>query len=126
MKVKRISWVGIGTDSFDETLTFFTEMLGLTAKIVDPHGVAMLGVGDDQLLELFGPGTQGRALTVPPVVAFEVDDVAAAHDELSTRNIELIGDIGRWNGFEWFYFRGPDDHIYAIKKTPPPGWETTA
>jgi len=81
----------------------------------------MLAVGDDQMIELFGPGTGGRAPTNPPVVAFEVDDVAAAREELMGRKVATIGDIGRWNGFEWLYFRGPDDHVYVVKKTPPPG-----
>lgn len=126
MQVKGISWVGVGTDSFDASLRFFTDILGLTAKIVDPHGVAMFQVGDGQLLELFGPGTGGRALTSPPVIAFEVDDVPAAQAELIAKGVEVIGDIGAWNGFEWLYFRGPDGHVYALKKTPPDGWEASA
>lgn len=126
MQVKGISWIGVGTDTFQPTLDFFTTVMGLEPKIVDPRGVAMLTVGDGQILELFGPGTGGRALTSPPVIAFEVDDVSAAHAELITKGVEVIGDVGAWNGFEWLYFRGPDDHIYAVKKTPPPGWEDTA
>lgn len=126
MRVTGISWVGVGTDSFDASLSFFTDILGLTPKIVDPRGVAMLRVGDRQLLELFGPGTGGRALTSPPVLAFEVDDVPAAQAELIAMGVETIGDIGAWNGFEWLYFRGPDSHVYALKKTPNDGWEDTA
>lgn len=125
MGVKGISWVGVGTDSFDTSLRFFTDILGPTAKIVDPRGVAMLQVGDGQLLELFGPGTGGRALTSPPVIAFEVDDVTAAQAELIAKEVEVIGDIGAWNGFEWLYFRGPDGHVYALKKTPSDGWEAS-
>ena len=126
MKIRRISWVGVGTNSFDASLSFFTDILGLSPKIVDPRGVAMLQVGDGQLVELFGPGTGGRVLTSPPVVAFEVDDVFAAKAELIAKSVEIIGDIGTWNGFEWLYFRGPDGHVYALKKTPADGWEDTA
>jgi len=123
VKVKGISWLGIGTDSFQGTLRFFTDVLGLEAMIVDDSNVAMLKAGD-QVVEIFGPGTRGRERTSPPVVAFEVDDVAAARDELADCGIETIGEIGMWNGFEWLYFRGPDGHVYVIQKTPPPGWET--
>ncbi len=126
MKVKGISWVGVGTDAFERTLDFFTTVLNLETRVVDPRGVAMLKVGEGQILELFGPGTGGRALTSPPVIAFEVDDVAAARAELITKDVEVIGEVGAWNGFEWLDFCGPDDHIYAVKKTPPSGSEATA
>ena len=125
MKVKGLSWVGVGTDDFPGTLAFFTNVLGLEPAVVDERGVAMLHAGDGQVLEIFGPGTSGRARTASPVVAFEVEDVGAAKAELVARGVEVLGDIGAWNGFEWLYFRSPDGHVFAIKKTPPSGWETT-
>lgn len=123
MQIKGLSWVGVGTDSFRATVEFFTEVLGLKIALSDPRGVAMLHLGDGQVLEIFGPGTSGRDRTAQPVVAFEVDDVIAAKEELLAHDVELIGDVGSWNGFEWLYFRGPDSHVYAIKKTPPAGWD---
>ena len=126
MKVKGISWVGVGTDDFGGALAFFTEVLGLKAAVVDERGVALLHAGDGQVLEIFGPGTSGRRLNSPPAIAFEVDDVSQARDELVRAGVEVIGDIGRWNGFEWVYFRSPDGHVLSVKKTPPAGWETTA
>lgn len=125
MKVKGYSWVGVGTDDFDATLSFFSRVMGLEPVVVEDRGVAILKVSDGQVLEIFGPGTQGRELTFPPIVAFEVDDVAAARDELLLQGIEVIGDIGSWNGFEWLKFRGPDGHIFALQKTPASGWEET-
>ncbi|HEY0445381.1 MAG TPA: VOC family protein [Allosphingosinicella sp.] len=123
MKVKGISWLGVGTDRFEETLRFFTDVLGL--PVVARGGeVAMLRAGEDQVVEIFGPGSPTSRLTSPPVASFEVEDVAAARAELEGHGVELIGETGAWNGFEWQYFRGPDGHVYAVKKTPPPGWET--
>ena len=55
----------------------------------------------DKFLEVFGPGTRGRELTSPPVVAFEVEDVAAAREELLLHGVGIVGDVGSWNGFEW-------------------------
>lgn len=81
MKVKGISWVGVGTDQFERTLTFFTDVLGLEPAVVDERGVAILHAGEGQVVEIFG-GTSGRALTSPPAVAFEVEDVAEARDAL--------------------------------------------
>jgi catechol 2,3-dioxygenase-like lactoylglutathione lyase family enzyme len=126
MRVKGISWAGVGTDDFARSLAFFTTVLGLEPAVVDDRGVAILHAGGGQLLELFGPGTSGRSLTSPPAFAFEVEDVEAARQELIDQGVEVIGEIGRWNGFEWLYFRSPDGHVLAIKKTPPPGWELTA
>ena len=126
MKVKGYSWVGVGTDNFDDTVAFFSKVMGLSTVVLDERGVAILKVADGQVLEVFGPGTQGRELTSPPVVAFEVDDVAAARDELLRNGVEVLGAIGSWNGFEWLKFRGPGGHIFALQKTPPTGWEETA
>jgi catechol 2,3-dioxygenase-like lactoylglutathione lyase family enzyme len=125
VNVNGYSWVGVGTDSFEETVSFFSNVMGLPIVVVDDRGVAMLKVSDGQFLEVFGPGTQGRELTAPPVVAFEVDDVGAAREELIAQGIEVLGDTGSWNGFEWLKFRGPEGHIYALQKTPPAGWEET-
>ena len=123
MQVKGISWVGVGTDTFDETVNFFTSVLGLEVALLQKP-VAMLHAGEGNIVEIFGEGsTRGKALNTPPVVAFEVDDVHAARVELLNNNVELIGDVGEWNGFQWLYFRGPDGYTFAIKKTPAPGWE---
>lgn len=118
MKVKGYSWCGVGTDDFEATLSFFTKVTGLRLIEAEERGVAMLSVADGQILEVFGPGTQGRKLTSPPVLGFEVDDIAAARDELLRHDVEILGDIGSWNGFEWIKFRGPDGHIFALQKTP--------
>jgi catechol 2,3-dioxygenase-like lactoylglutathione lyase family enzyme len=124
--VKGYSWVGVGTDDFDGTLSFFSTIMGLSPVVVEERGVAILKVSDGQVLEVFGPGTQGRQLTFPPIVAFEVEDVAAAREELLLHEVEVLGEIGSWNGFEWLKFRGPDGHIFAVQKTPPTGWEETS
>lgn len=125
VKIKGFSWVGVGVADFEAALSFFTDTLGLKPAVVDARGVAMLEVAEGQILEIFGPGTKGHELTRPPVVAFEVDDVAAAFDALLAKNVEMLGDIGRWNGFEWAYFRGPEGRIFAIKKTPA-DWQNSA
>ena len=114
-------------DDFARSLAFFTDVLGLRTAAVDgERGVALLHAGEGQVVEIFGPGTRGHTLTSHPVVAFEVEDVAEARDELVRRGVEVLGEIGSWNGFEWLYFRSPDGHVFSVKKTPPPGWEDTA
>lgn len=126
MRVTGYSWVGVGVDDFEGALSFFTDVMGLRPIVIAEHGVAILEVAEGQLLEIFGPGTKGHELNSPPVVAFEVDDVAAARDELLAHNVEMLGDVGSWNGFEWAYFRGPAGRVFSIKKTPSAGWENAA
>lgn len=122
IKVKGISWVGIGTEAFEETVAFFTDVLGLEIALIEKP-VAMLHAGSGNIVEIFGQGsTRGKALNSPPVVAFEVDDVPAARERLVARGVKLIGDIGTWNGFEWLYFRGPEGYIFSVKKTPHSDW----
>ena len=117
MEVKGISWVGVGTDDFDQTLTFFTDVLGLKPALVE-GSVAMLRAGPGQIVEVFGEGsTRGKALNSPPAIAFEVDDVAAARDELIAMGVEVVGEMGSWNDHEWLYFRGPENYMFAVKKT---------
>ena len=126
MRVKGLSWLGVGVDDFGSALSFFEDTLGLKRMAVDERGVAILEIADGQLLEIFGPGTKGAERTSPPVAAFEVDDVDAACAELRDRGIEMVGEIGRWNGFEWAYFRGPGGYLFSVKRTPPRGWEETS
>ena len=117
MNVKGVSWVGVGTDHFDQTLGFFTDVLGLEPALIE-GSVAMLRAGSGQIVEVFGEGsTRGKALNSPPAIAFEVDDVPAARDELAAKGVEIVGEIGSWNGHEWLYFRGPENYMFAIKKT---------
>ena len=125
MKVKGLAWVGVGTDDYERTLRFFTDTMGLAVAVARDRQ-AILHVGEGQQLEIFGRDGPGKTLNSPPTVAFEVDDVAAARDELLAAGIELIGEIGRWNGFEWLYFRSPDGHVFEVQKAPPPGWEKSA
>jgi len=50
----------------------------------------------------------------------DVDDIAAAREELAAANVELIGELVWANelfdnpnmaGFGWFFFRGPDGNV---------------
>ena len=114
MKVKGFAWAGLATEDFERSLRFFTEVLGLPVE-VQTDDVAILTVGPGQQLEIFGGDHPGKRLTANPVVAFEVDDMETARQELLDAGIELIGDVGSWNRFQWQYFRSPDGHILEIK-----------
>ncbi len=117
MKVKGYAWAGLATDDFERSLRFFTEVLGLQVETMGDE-LAILTVGPRQQLEIFGKDGPGKRLNATPTIAFEVDDFDAARQELLAAGVELVGDVGRWNGFEWQYFRTPDGHLFEIKRVP--------
>ncbi|HKX91058.1 MAG TPA: VOC family protein [Sphingomicrobium sp.] len=119
MKVRGFAWAGLATDNFDRSLRFFTKVLGLPVETLG-EDLAILTVGPGQQLEIFGGDNPGRLLNVTPTIAFEVEDFAAAREELVSAGVELVGDVGRWNGYEWQYFRSPDGHLFEIKRVPQP------
>ena len=117
MKVKSFSWVGIGTEDFEASMRFFRDLLGMDVW-AQGEQQAILKTTSGQQLEIFGRDEREKELTASPVVAFEVDDFDAAREELLAAGVELIGEVGRWNGFAWQYFRSPDGHIFEIKTSP--------
>jgi catechol 2,3-dioxygenase-like lactoylglutathione lyase family enzyme len=116
VRVKCFSWVGVSTDEFDRSLRLFRDVLGLEVW-VQGEEQAILKTASGQQLEIFGRVDRDKQLTASPVVAFEVDDLEAAREELRVAGIELIGQVGRWNGFAWQYFRSPDGHIFELKSS---------
>ena len=126
MKITGFSWRGVGVDDFDAALGFFRDVMGLRLAVESDTGVAIFQVADRQVLEIFGPATAGKERTTPPVMAFEVEDIGAARRELAAAGVELIGELGSWNSFEWQYFVGPGGHTPAFKTTTDDGWEKTA
>ena len=120
MKIRRIGWFGTRTDRFDETTRFFGTVLGLRIHHAEP-GFAMFALpeADGDYIEVFGPGPSDVWPTDGPGtgVAFVVDDILAARDELAAQRVELVGEVA-WAtsrpGYGWFYFRGPDGHLYSI------------
>jgi hypothetical protein len=63
------------------------------------------------------------------VVAFAVDDIVGAREELAAAKVELIGELVWANelfenptmeGFGWFFFRGPDGNVYVMQQDSRP------
>jgi catechol 2,3-dioxygenase-like lactoylglutathione lyase family enzyme len=117
VKAKGCSWVGVSTDDFDRSMRFFTQVLGLEVWVQGDEQ-AILKTASGQQLEIFGKDEREEQLTTSPVIAFEVDDLESAREELLLAGIELLGEPGQWNGFAWQYFRSPDGHIFDIKTSP--------
>ncbi len=120
IKAKGLAWVGVGTDRYAETMRLFRDVLGLEVE-VESDEQAILRLGTGQQVEIFGREGRGKSQNMPPTIAFEVDDIAEARDALIEAGIEIVGEIGSWDGHEWLYFRSPDGYLFEVKKTPTTG-----
>ena len=131
MNVQRICFLGTRTANFEATAALFRDVLGLHNTHVEPGwSVFQLPSGQRDYVEVFGPEKQDASLFPTAVgdgilVAFAVDDIVGAREELAAAGVELIGDLV-WaadlfanpdmEGFGWFFFRGPDGNIYVMQQ----------
>ena len=120
IKAKGIAWAGVGTAHYADTMRLFTDVLGLEVEHQGDEQ-AILRLPSGQQVEIFGKEGRGRSQNSPPTIAFEVADVAQARDSLVGAGVEIVGEIGAWEGHEWLYFRSPDGYLFEVKKTPPRG-----
>jgi hypothetical protein len=120
MKVKGISWIGVGTDSVAAMRSFAIDALGMQVAGQDREDLVVLAIDGGAKLELFGPDSADASpwlFEANPVVAgFLVDDIEAARDELArTSGVELLGELQvRPDGYAWQHFRAPDGHVYEL------------
>jgi hypothetical protein len=91
-------------------------------------------VGRSDFVEVFGPEYENASVfpaevSEGVVVAFAVDDIVGARDELAAARVEMIGELVWANelfddpnmeGFGWFFFRGPDGNAYVIQQDSRP------
>ena len=106
--INKVDHIGIAVQNLDEAVIFYTQVLGLTAEgfeTVDEQKVkvAFFQVGDTEVellestdptgpiaryIEKKGPGIQH--------VAFRVDNIEAALDEMRAKGIKLIDETPRY------------------------------
>jgi catechol 2,3-dioxygenase-like lactoylglutathione lyase family enzyme len=135
MNVKRICFLGTRTGNFDATVSLFRDVLGLHGvHSEDGWSIFQLPSGSGDFVEVFGP-EHANANVFPAdvsegtVVAFAVDDIVDAREELVAAEVELIGDLvwadelfdnPSMEGFGWFFFRGPDGNVYCMQQDARP------
>jgi catechol 2,3-dioxygenase-like lactoylglutathione lyase family enzyme len=120
MKVRRLCWLGVRTEAFDETTAFFRDVLGLPMGY-EESGFSMFALpdADRDFVEVFSAARQDLATsyTTAPVVGLLVDDIVEAREELAAAGVELIDEIqsvASMNGYRFFHLRGPDGNVYAM------------
>jgi catechol 2,3-dioxygenase-like lactoylglutathione lyase family enzyme len=127
VRVERVSFLAVRTPRRDEVVSFFSSALGMTTFLETASMVALrLGGGD--VVEVFqGDDASHSYFGCAPVVGFEVDDLEAAHAELTATassseiaGVEILGGIHHGSmGSSWFHFRGPDGNVYELLRSAP-------
>jgi|GEM_PF-650686 len=134
VRIRRLSFMGVKTESFEAMTAFLHDVLGLPAGHTDDGwAVFQLDSGDRDLVEVYRPGGYDQRLlpaaATGPTVAFAVDDLLAARAELVAAKTEIVADIvwaaeafddPRLDGWGWLFFRAPDGNIYALQQDHAP------
>jgi len=106
VRIPRLNHLGVVVDDLAASIEHFSEVLGLPLERIEEHGseldIAFLPCGDTQV-ELISPrrpdGFTGGYLAEhgPGIqhVAFEVEDLEAALQELAERGVQPLGDAPR-------------------------------
>ena len=119
MRVLGYTWAGVRTNNLQSTTRFFLEVLELTL-FHQGKGLAQFEFPSGQLFEVFDPSNRYFALHNCPVLAFQVEDVRAAKQELMQREVEFVTDVEGDDSEAWIYFRGPDGYLYELWQTKRP------
>lgn len=122
MRVTSFNWVGMLTEDFEETIHFFSEVLGLSLEYRDEAKIIThFRLPSGQLLEIYGPSNRQRKekyqLFNGPVLGFEVEDVGAARQEMVAKGVRFITEVERDpSGDAWAFFLGPEEMLFTIQQ----------
>ncbi|MCI4354562.1 MAG: VOC family protein [Thermoplasmata archaeon] len=130
MRVRRISFLGVRTDNFDEMTAFVRDVLGMKpSPVQDGWAIFPLESSSRDFVEVYGPANSDERLLPlgieAPIAALAVDDLLGARSELEAAGTEIIGDVV-WaseafddpalEGFGWLFFRAPDGNVYVLQQ----------
>jgi catechol 2,3-dioxygenase-like lactoylglutathione lyase family enzyme len=113
--ITHLAWVGTRTARYEETRTFFGEVLGLEV-VEDLPELTEYRLANGAAVEVFLPDSplDHRHFTTGPVPGFGVQDVDAAVAILRARRVPLLQEkLQGLNG--WAHFRAPDGCVYEVK-----------
>lgn len=112
MSVDGLGWLGVRTDRFEETVSFYRDLLGLDAFRVDETSVRFR-LGDGTELHVYGPAdVDHEFFGTAPAVGLLVDDVPAVRRRMEAAGIEFFTQVEQAGASAWCHFRGPDGNVY--------------
>lgn len=115
IQVQGIGWVGTRTPYFDNTVTFFRDVLKLPLTMQSPQFAEFTLAGGERL-GIVGSKLAETAFMKGPMMEFIVTDVDEARFQLQSVGVQFIGDIHRdaKTGLAWTEFWGPDGYPYGL------------
>jgi catechol 2,3-dioxygenase-like lactoylglutathione lyase family enzyme len=123
MRITGIDWILAPTRNFQQSVTFFRDVMGMTVTddgipVTDTQfcRYAQFKMPNGVVLEIVEPNETLARLYHSPIVSITVDDVAQARRELESRQIEFLTPIlDTRQGSGWTYFRAPDGNVYQLQ-----------
>lgn len=115
ISIQGIGWVGTRTRYFDNTVTFFRDVLKLPLTLQFPQFAEFTLAGGERL-GIVGSKLPETAFMKGPMMEFVVADVDEARSQLQAVGVQFIGDIHRdaATGLAWTEFWGPDGYPYGL------------
>ena len=118
MSVQSLTFLGVHTSAFDETVRFYRDIMQLRI-IREGRGLVWFELGNGVEVHVYGPDDQDHEFFGPgPVVGLLVDDFDATRARMLADGIEFIGPVQRSEHATWNHYRGPDGNIYEIMSRP--------
>jgi len=127
MRVKKLLHTRMRVSDMDETITFYTDVLGLEVmeRKTSPRGshLAFLKVpNSDELIELCSFPPSGPVKVQEDLVhlAFEVDDLDETIKTLNSRHIKITdGPTRTSSGSRFIFIDAPDGYEVELIEKPP-------
>jgi catechol 2,3-dioxygenase-like lactoylglutathione lyase family enzyme len=117
MRIIRLAWVGIPTDSYQQMRQFLVDGLGLREEF-DQHTTVEVALDGGDRLQLFGPGSDYfsfyREQDARLVPLFEVDDLDTAQAQVQRAGAVLVRVDESDDLWRWCHVRAPDGNLYAF------------
>jgi catechol 2,3-dioxygenase-like lactoylglutathione lyase family enzyme len=115
MRILGLTWLGVRTEHYPQTVDLFRDVLNLDLSH-EERDFANFLLPDGSKVEVFGPASEfNHHFTTGPVAGFLVEDVHAAVEELRAADVEIVQEPG---ANYWAHFRGPDGRIYELTADP--------
>jgi predicted enzyme related to lactoylglutathione lyase len=122
LQVQGIGWVGTRTPYFNETVTFFRDVMHFPLTTQSPQ-FAEFKLTSGERLGIFGNRFPDTSFMKGPMIEFAVADVDRARSQLEASGVQFIGATHRnpASGLAWAEFWGPDGHAYGLTSAPNQG-----
>jgi catechol 2,3-dioxygenase-like lactoylglutathione lyase family enzyme len=108
MDVRGMIWMGINTPRYQETASFFREVLGLTVVLEGSNTVEFECPNGTRVQ------VTGAASSSCPVPLFEVENLGAAVAELRAAGLRIVSDLQEDEAWKWVQVLGPNGHRYEF------------